>query len=209
MTKSIKKSGVYKIKHLRSGRVYIGSSVNIPNRIRQHIKNLNSGTHCNSFLQRCWTKSNGVGFIIGVLEFIDDKDSLTFREQFYLDKYHVGNKEICFNIKTIAYSSLGFKFSDESKLKMSIAKKGKKWTDAQIKSLTNKPKRFRPHLTGKNSSRSKTIYQYDLSGKYIDKWDSINQCSVNLKIHKSNIIVCLKGKIKQIKGYVFKYEYNQ
>jgi group I intron endonuclease len=43
--------GVYAIRNIRSGRQYIGSSINLRSRIRSHIKDLLAGCHANHALQ--------------------------------------------------------------------------------------------------------------------------------------------------------------
>lgn len=45
-------SGVYAIRNIESGRQYIGSSNNVRNRVRSHIKDLSLGCHANHALQR-------------------------------------------------------------------------------------------------------------------------------------------------------------
>lgn len=49
-------SGVYAIRNIQSGRQYIGSSKNIRNRIRSHIKDLSLGCHANHALQGDFSK---------------------------------------------------------------------------------------------------------------------------------------------------------
>lgn len=49
-------SGVYTIRNIESGRQYIGSSKNIRDRIRSHIKDLSLGCHANHALQRDFSK---------------------------------------------------------------------------------------------------------------------------------------------------------
>jgi len=55
-------SGVYTITHTESGRVYVGSSKNIPHRWRGHIRALKSGTHHSVHLQRAWSKYGAEAF---------------------------------------------------------------------------------------------------------------------------------------------------
>jgi group I intron endonuclease len=49
-------AGVYWILNLVNGKVYIGSSVDVENRLQNHKKDLIAGNHRNPYLQRAWDK---------------------------------------------------------------------------------------------------------------------------------------------------------
>ena len=55
--------------------------------------------------------------------------------------------------------------------------------------------------------RGKTIKinQYDLEGKYIKTWESINEAWRVLNIPAGNICNCCKGKLNKAGGYIWKY----
>lgn len=54
--------GVYAIRNIRSGRQYIGSSINLRDRIRSHIKDLLAGRHANHALQSDFSALGGDTF---------------------------------------------------------------------------------------------------------------------------------------------------
>lgn len=54
--------------------------------------------------------------------------------------------------------------------------------------------------------RSKKTLQYDLKGNFIKEWESVKHITKELKISKSGISSCAKGKFKQFKGYIWKYK---
>lgn len=59
--------------------------------------------------------------------------------------------------------------------------------------------------TGKDSHNAKPVYQYDLEGNFIKKWDCIHdaqRCGFN----HGNIISCCKGRLKHYKKYIWRYE---
>lgn len=61
-------------------------------------------------------------------------------------------------------------------------------------------------ITYKNTGKSKTVYQYSLDGKYIQKFSSMGEAARYLGIKKSNHIgECCRGLIKSYKGYIWKY----
>lgn len=49
-------SGIYIIQNTNDGKVYIGQSVNINRRLKDHIRLLKLGKHKNTYLQRAYDK---------------------------------------------------------------------------------------------------------------------------------------------------------
>lgn len=78
-------SGVYCIQNIATKRKYIGSSVDVYNRYKQHVRSLKLNTHHSAYLQRSWNKYGPQCFEIFVLERCD-ATSLLQREQFWLDE---------------------------------------------------------------------------------------------------------------------------
>ena len=77
--------GVYRIDCVPTGRVYVGSSVNMRKRWTTHLRNLRAGTHTNSQLLRAFAKYGESAFSFSVIELLR-KDELTAREQFWMDR---------------------------------------------------------------------------------------------------------------------------
>ena len=61
-------SGIYEIYNRLNHRVYIGRSVNIQNRILQHLWSLRNGDHHNSALQYDWDRFGEANFSWLVLQ---------------------------------------------------------------------------------------------------------------------------------------------
>ena len=112
--------GIYKIRSLINGKVYIGSAVNLRKRKNIHLSDLKRKEHSNIYLQRHINKHGLDRMIFLILEFCPT-EKLIEREQYYID---ILKPE--FNICKMAGSSLGRKYSEKSKRKMSKAMKGKK-----------------------------------------------------------------------------------
>lgn len=118
------KSGIYMIKNLINNHIYIGSAVNLYNRETRHINKLESQKHENSYLQRAWNKYGEDSFIFIVLEYVSDIKDLIIIEQYYIDWLQPE-----YNICKSASSTLGRKFSEETKRKISESHKGKKLSE--------------------------------------------------------------------------------
>ena len=100
------KSGIYKIEHIDSGRLYIGSSIDAITRMRKHRERLNRNEHHCSALQNAWNKYGQDAFKFSLL-LICDKDDLIFYEQKAIDAFKASIKPYGYNIRKKAESNSG------------------------------------------------------------------------------------------------------
>lgn len=121
----MKAQGIYCIRHLASGRVYVGSAVNIGRRWQVHRYELDRGTHHAKALQAAWAKHGSDAFEFTVLEAVTTKAELIMREQWWLDKLNAYFRAAGFNSCAIAGSVLGTRHSAEVKARMSADRLGK------------------------------------------------------------------------------------
>ena len=124
------KSGIYIIENILNETKYVGSAINIKKRWYQHKYTLNNGTHDNSYLQRAWNKYGESSFRFRIIE-ITEPENLISREQHYINSYDTYKSG--YNLTPNAGNTLGFKFTEESKSKMSKKKKGKPSTRKNYK----------------------------------------------------------------------------
>lgn len=118
--------GVYQIRCLVNGKVYIGSAVDINNRWCIHRRSLERNRHHSVTLQRAWIKHGADAFVFEMLEVVPDRSDLIRVEQEYLDRIRPFDKSIGYNISPTAGSSLGIKRTPEYRARMSAALKGHK-----------------------------------------------------------------------------------
>ena len=64
-------TGIYQIRCISTGKIYIGSAVNIHERWRQRRAALKHNKHGNYHLQNAWNKYGAVNFEFSVLELVD------------------------------------------------------------------------------------------------------------------------------------------
>lgn len=121
-------SGIYKIENTINGKMYIGSACILKRRISKHKTELKTHTHCNQKLQRAWDKYGDQAFIFSVIEFVQDKNYLIQREQYWIDT--LDSVSVGYNIASIAGSCLGIKKSLEVIEKTAAAHRGMKRGDA-------------------------------------------------------------------------------
>ena len=185
-------SGIYQIgSYCKPNRLYIGSSVDLQRRWNVHICELRNNTHGNIKLQRHYNKY-GVGDLQFSIILECKIEDLIRYEQYCLDTY-------CpyFNICKIAGITLGYKHSEETKIRM---RKPKSKEHKEKLSVINRGKP-RPNYR-------KAILQYDKNMNLIKEWESGKNAALILEIQASDICSCLKGKPshKTAGGFIWKYK---
>lgn len=126
--------GIYKIANILTNDLYIGSSVNISKRFHAHKSKLLSNKHENIHLQRAINKYGMDNFIFEIIEYVQNKNDLIPREQYYLDILHPK-----YNIRTVADSNIGISKPKTKKWRENLSKShsGKKHSEAHIKNFIN------------------------------------------------------------------------
>lgn len=120
-------SGIYQIRNLVNGKVYVGSAVNFGSRWQLHRSLLARGKHHSVLLQRSWDKHGPEKFVFEIIEMtILVKENLLLAEQKWIDRLRAADPMFGYNVCTVAGSTLGIKATPEAKAKMSEKRKGKK-----------------------------------------------------------------------------------
>lgn len=127
-------SGIYKIQHINTGKLYIGSAVNIEQRWGEHIRRLRRGNHHSAKLQNAWNKYGSEMFAFSVIELVDDPSKLLEREQYWIDFANAAKSG--YNMTPTAGSLLGHKFTEGTKEKMSKSATGHIKSPEHRKSLS-------------------------------------------------------------------------
>lgn len=206
--KNVKKSGVYVIRNVTNGRIYIGSALVLSRRKSEHFNKLQKNTHSNPFLQADFNKCGKESFIFEVVK-ITNKSVLIQTEQEYLDIYF-DKQNKCYNICPKAKNSSGRKMSEDAKRKISIAQSGsrnqwfgtngpffnKNHTEDSKKKISNA-------LYGR---KTKKVYQVSKQGKIIRTYDSAAIAARKTKINYNSIRNCLCGINKSAGGFLWTNE---
>lgn len=116
-------SGIYKIKNVINNKSYIGSSININNRIKQHKESLLKGKHHSIKLQRSYDKYGVNNFKFEIIEEVPN-ENLIDREQHYINLFDSYNNG--YNSVGYAGSNLGMKHGDFTKNKIRLSSIGNK-----------------------------------------------------------------------------------
>jgi hypothetical protein len=114
--------GVYKIKNIKTNLVYIGSSIHIERRWKEHQYRLQNNAHHSYKLQNSYNRSKDKSiFHYEVIEEVQDASKLKEREQYWIDYYNSFNN--------------GYNCCAEADNPKYTEKKKRKLTKAQLRNL--------------------------------------------------------------------------
>jgi group I intron endonuclease len=201
------KAGIYQLTNKINGKIYVGSSIDL--RIRfysyfnfSHISRLDRG---NSLIHKALLKYGYSNFSLTILEFVDF-DGLTPRSKAFRQKllereqYYLDSKEPEYNILEVAGSSLGYKLSEETRLKMSASKKGLP-SHRKGKKHTESSKLIMKLNNGMNRS----VYMFSRDKVFLQQFYSIANAAESTGISRTRISrACVSQKIVDDK-YIFSF----
>jgi len=116
----MKNIGVYKIINKIDGKIYIGSSLDLKRRFKEHKSHLKRDKHCNRYLQRAWNKYGEDNFefiILNSFESIECKDLLIL-EQEQIDLFKSYDSSLGYNLSKTADRNSGWHMTESAKQKI-------------------------------------------------------------------------------------------
>lgn len=191
--------GIYKIENLINHKVYIGQSISIENRLKQHKSDLKNNRHTNSHLQSSWNKYGEENFIFEIIDLCTE-EQLNEKEIYWIEYYGGKNNQLNFNQKD------GGKFGSLNELsieKIKLKTIGKhRSPKTEFKNGEHHGKEFEK---GFASPHRKKVYQYDLDGKLIAEFSNISEAARMNGVSISLISLCCHNKIKTGKNYQWSF----
>lgn len=216
----MQKSGIYCIENLINNKKYIGQSVDILNRWRQHKNELNNNIHFNDYLQKSWNKYGEENFAFHILEFCD-VNQLDNLEIYYIDLYKTLNRDKGYNLTSGGTNNKIY--SNETRMKISNALKGHKVSlESRIKISKNHADvsgqnngMYGKHHTEKAKQRVSQANKGRISVRRnrcrvycieLDKtFDDAATAGKTLNLDSGAILKCCRGERKTCGGYHWKF----
>lgn len=173
------KSGIYMIYNKENDKKYIGSSINMYERLHKHFSLLRNNKHENQYLQNAFNKSGVENFDVKILKFCNEEELLGFESIFceiICPEYNL-TKDIIRNAP-----------SPETILKIKeTLKEG--YRSKRIVSLSKKP-----------------ICIYNLKGEFLVELSSIKETCQYINCTPSSVNRTARGLYKQINGFQVFYK---
>lgn len=153
--------GIYAITNVITGSWYVGSSIHVRNRLRDHRYRLRAGRHENKHLQRAWTLYGENAFKGFLLETCEE-NSLLKREQHYIDL------DSHYNMAKVAGSTRGMRhpkrgpMSEEQRRRIGDANRGRRHSDeararmSAVRKGVPKSEEFKRNLSRRMKGRTIT-----------------------------------------------------
>jgi group I intron endonuclease len=186
---------IYAIINIVDDKHYIGQASDRDFRWKEHLKSLRGFYHHSILLQRAWCKHGANNFIFVVLEVLSDTSKLNERE-IYWGKLLKPE----YNIAPLGGSMRGYEHTEEARLNMSNAHKGKKHhSEEHKKRLAERMKGNTWNVGRKHSAEHIETRAKAHRGKIISEETKIKMSLAQkgrklTEEHKQKLSVAKKGK---------------
>ena len=117
-------SGIYCIRCVPTGKVYVGQAVNLHKRLNNHQKRLEAGRSRHRYLQHAWDKYGSESFVFEMLEEVEPA-RLVEREGHFIKLFNASDPSRSFDFCPAAGSVLGVKHPPEYGAAIAARRRGK------------------------------------------------------------------------------------
>lgn len=160
-------AGIYKLTCIENGKIYIGKSVNLFNRLGDHRRCSNRGIG-KCYFENALVKYGWTSFEVEILELIPDFDKsnpnhrelILNKETNYIEMYNSNDVNVGYNLCKRSNDRTGIPCSEETKKKMSQAALGKPKSKEAVekmrKSKTGKSRKAHSSESIERMRQSKT-----------------------------------------------------
>lgn len=203
---AMNKAGIYCIQNKIDGKCYIGKSVNIPKRWKEHRALLRKGQHHNKHLQMAWNRYGEESFRFEVLEYANFEE-LGDLEIAYISKYKAFEEGYNFTMGGEG-GLLGMPKTEETRRKISEANKGRKHTPEEKArvSKTLKGRMFTDEHKQKIGEANKVNHiKAVLCVETGQVFNSLKEAGEHFNTDCSNICHVCNGRQEKAKGFHFTY----
>ncbi len=192
-------TGIYAIKHLPSGRVYVGSAINFAQRWRVHRCLLNKGRHHSPHLQAAWAKYGEAEFSFERLLLCKPADMLMY-EQILIDGMQAFDRRHGFNADRVAGSRAGATHSPQAREKIRAARAKQVFSEeTRAKWSANRTGRKMPEWFGEFTRQHRTVVKHTAEARAkISAANAGRTASVETREKKSKLTIAQVEEVRAL-----------
>ena len=191
---------VYKITNKLNNKHYIGiTSKGIGARIKEHIYTAERDPVFP--IHRALNKYGKDNFTFELLDFsCNSWEELTEKEKYYINLYKSNDREFGYNLTEGGDGTVGYRHTEEAKIKMSVSSSGREVTEATRLKLSEAGKKRTEGRVAywesekMGSGKRKPVLQYTKEGFYMNEYTSISAASKTTGISSNTILTAAKGR---------------
>lgn len=202
---------IYKIKNKINGMLYIGQTIkSLEKRWTCHKSN-NSGCR---FLSNAIKKYGSENFEIKIVSRCSSVEEMNHREQYYIKLFNTlvpsgynldtGGKNSYPSILTINKRSESLKKYYENNIRKPISEE----TRAKISKMSKGRKRSKESIIKSSIALYIEVFQYDLEGNFIKKFNSISIAARDMGVSTSDIVKVCRNKRRLAGNFQWKYYHS-
>lgn len=221
-------TGIYKITNLLNNKIYIGQSVNIKERWKNHVRFSQDSKNplYNNSLYKEIREYGSENFELTVIEECE-KDDLNQRERYWINFYDSTNPEIGYNLclgggyyaprKVYQYDLDGNFIKEYDSISIAALKTNS--NKCGISSCCNNRQlscnnyQWSFELTKKTKysrklsrCKEKPVFQYTLDGEFVKEFRSISEAARLTNNYHENISSCANKRTSSCGGYVWSFD---
>lgn len=204
---------IYLTTNIINGKKYIGKDT----------KNSPSYIGSGVLLKKAISKYGKVNFKKEIIDSASTIEELDQKEKYWIKKHNAVSDDNYYNIATggtggnlgelvikkISNALLGHKHSNETRKKIAKKALGRKVGEHTKQKMSISQRAINKdwllnYSKGVENPRAKPVYQYDLEGVLVRKWDYARQAIKELGMSQSDISNCINGNQKTAKGFIWK-----
>lgn len=195
----VSKTGVYTITNTVSGKQYVGSAASsFRSRWLTHIGQLRKGKHQNTRLQRAFNKYGESNFVFEVCVECSPEMCIEQEQLVLASRLRIG-RELCYNICINAGSTRGTKASAETRMKLSLAFKGRKqskeWVEKRTSGYRGRPLTAETRAKLSAANRGQKLTPEAIAKRTISRQGYVMSEATKAKIGEAN-----RGRGKGLPG---------
>ena len=200
--------GIYCIKNVKNGKVYVGQSVKIEKRFAKHKRELNKNEHWIKELQKDWN-DNETDFEFLIIE-LCEKNELNDKERYWISYYRKNGS--VYNLSDGGRGPCDYKWSESHRAHEKIgmigrnpSMKGRKFSEEHRRKISEALKGRPGIYYGKDHPLSRPVRSLTTGKEYECANDAGKDCGSHSTYPGANILSCCAGRRKKAYGQEWEY----